>query len=93
MSELYLVRTPRGLTLHQRQPKCYSRNGSWSGHMTIRYARKTDPQGRAVFAHGQVFRINEFPGSEHVLLSNDNMTMMRAELYIPRPHRTLHQEL
>lgn len=97
MSDMYLVRTLKGrLTLHQRQPRRFSRNKVYT-HNDSKFGpqwkmvRKYDKN--PVFIHGQVFRLNEFPGSERVLASSDNLSMMKAELYIPKYGHTLHQQL
>jgi hypothetical protein len=98
MAELWLTRTPNGrLLLHQRQPRRISRNKLWvrTGLSELKtplyqYVRKVSEN--PVFIQGQVFRINEFPGSEYVLASKDNNAMVKAELYIPSPDEQLYNE-
>ena len=98
MTELWLTRTSNGrLYLHQRQPRKVSRNKVCvrTGLRELktplyRYVRKVSEN--PIFIQGQVFRINEFPGSECVLASKDNNAMVKAELYIPSPDEQLYNE-
>ena len=98
MAELWLTRTSNGrLLLHQRRPRKVSRNKvcvrtglSELKTSLYRYVRKVSEN--PIFIQGQVFRINEFPGSEYVLASKDNNAMVKAELYVPRPDEQLYNE-
>ena len=98
MTELWLTRTSNGrLLLHQRRPRKVSRNKvcvmtSLNELKTLpyRYVRKVSEN--PIFIQGQVFRINEFPGSECVLASKDNNAMVKAELYIPSLDEQLYNE-
>jgi len=71
---LYLVRSKKGhLTLHQRRPGKI-RNRHWCYDKVV--------SEHPIFPKGQIFRIDEIPGSERIIYTEDNSTMMPAELYI-----------
>lgn len=71
---LYLVRSKKGhLTLHQRRPGKI-RNRHWCYDKVV--------SEYPIFPKGQIFRIDEIPGSERIIYTEDNSTMMPAELYI-----------
>ncbi len=99
MATLYLTRSQNGhLLLHQRKPRNFSKRKLWtldrftdSGFSIGHYERKHSDF--PIFQYGHIFRINEFPGSETLSPSNNNLTMIEVELFVPQADEKRYQDL